>query len=86
MGFVMQRNLGGFGLARRVLREGMTLDYACAAYVVMTVAYGLSTIPLFRQGWSGGRLKSSGEVIRFSRRRSHNLEPARQMRASWETC
>jgi len=70
------------GIGTPTAQNGMTLDPASMTYVVIVVAYGLSTIPLVRGGWRSNRPRSGAEVIRFSRRRGRHEVPDRLVRAS----
>jgi hypothetical protein len=67
---------------RSALRD-MEFDCVTATYVVMGLAYGLSTVTLFRQGWAGkpANPASRGRVIRLSAHRARSVKHGRLVQA-----
>jgi hypothetical protein len=61
----------------------MEHDYVTATYVVMGLAYGLSTVTLFRQAWGGKPANPvpRSRVIPFPERRTRLVEHGPLVRA-----
>jgi hypothetical protein len=77
MPVVVDPHSPGIQAGTRSAFRDMEFDYVISTYVVMVLAYGLSTITLARQGW-GGR-KPRGRVVMSPGRRPRFSEGRRYL-------
>jgi len=83
MPVVVDPHSPGIQAGTRSAFRDMEFDYVISTYVVMVLAYGLSTVTLFRQGWAGkpANPASRGRVIRLSAHRARSVKHGRLVQA-----